>query len=64
MRAVFAPGFADEEDPILLKVIFLFRLRFKLPRPIAAYLAQNHHFMGRDIRLHLCIAANGDPAAS
>jgi hypothetical protein len=28
---------------------------------IAANLAQNHHFTGRDIRLHLCIAANGDP---
>jgi hypothetical protein len=31
---------------------------------VAAYLAQNHHFPSRDIRLHFCIAANGDPAAS
>jgi hypothetical protein len=30
---------------------------------IAAYVAQNHHFTSRDIRRHLCIAANGDPAS-
>jgi hypothetical protein len=30
---------------------------------VAAYLAQNHHFTSRDVRRHLCVAANGDPAS-
>src|ERR1700733_3787158 len=30
---------------------------------VAAYLAQNHNFTGRDVRRHLAIAAYGNPIA-
>jgi hypothetical protein len=30
---------------------------------VAAYVAQNHHFTSRDVRRHLCVAADSDPAS-